>query len=95
MPESQAEFLIATSFRLPGLGLLVVPAPPSPTWLADYALHTALSIALFIEGQQPVYSIGTVEELTHANQPIQRALLLDFAPDNLLPVGTRLKIFKA
>jgi len=95
MPEPQAEFVIAASFRLPGLGLLVLPTLPAPTWLADYALHTALAIKLLVEGLQPIPLTGTVEELAHANQPVQRALLLDFAPDTPLPIGTRLEVTEA
>lgn len=75
--------------------MLVLPISPAPKWLADYALHTALVISLLAEGQQSISLIGTVEELARDSQPAQRALLLDFAPDGLLPVGTRLQIVKA
>lgn len=94
MLTPQAEFVIATSFRLPGLGMLVLPASPTPTWLADYALHTALAITLLAEDQPPIALIGTVEELSRADQPTQRALLLDFAPSDILLAGTRLKVIK-
>ena len=92
MPELQTDFVVKTSFRLPGLGLLVLPASPVPAWLTAYALHTALSVTLLIEEQPPISLIGTVEELARDGQPTQRALLLDFAPDSLLPPGARLQI---
>jgi hypothetical protein len=93
MPTLQTDFIITASFKLPGLGVLVLPASP-PAWLADYALHTALSVTLLIEGQPPSLLIGTIEELARDDQPPRRALLLDFAPDDALPPGTHLLVGK-
>lgn len=90
-----ADFVIAASFMLPGLGMLVLATSPPPAWLADYPLHTALSIALLAEGVPPISLTGTVEELSRDDQPAQRALLLDFAPDGALPLGTCLQLDKA
>lgn len=92
MPKPQTEFVVATSFRLPGLGLLVLPLSPAPTWLVDYALHTAISVTLLIEAQHPISLIGTIEELARDGQPAQRAILLDFVPKDLLAAGARIEI---
>jgi hypothetical protein len=90
MSEFSAPFVVASSFRLPGLGLLVLPAAPLPHWLAIYDLHTALAITL-PPGIQPHHSIiGTVEEVSQDDQA-QRALLLDFDPDTSLAPGIHLQ----
>jgi hypothetical protein len=91
MPELSAPFIVETSFRLPGLGLLVIPASPIPAWLATYDLHTALSITILPDAQLSKTIVGTVEELTQTGQPKQRALLLDFDPDTSLAPGTCLQ----
>lgn len=93
MPASLATFELETSFRLPGLGVLAVPAAgPAPAMLAAYALHTALAVTLLAEGQPPQALTGTVEELTHEGQPPRRTLLLDFDPGGPLPSGTHLRL---
>jgi len=92
MAISQADFVIAASFRLPGLGILVLPVVPAPFWLSEYALHTALEVTLLVENLSPNTFIGTVEELTHDDQPTQRALLLEFSLNSALLPGTRLKL---
>jgi hypothetical protein len=91
----QTDFVIAANYRVPGLGVLVLPADPAPGWLADHALHTALSVTLLIDGQPPSLLNGTVEELSRNDQIPQRAFLLDFAPDDDLPLGTRLRIMES
>ena len=91
MPDLSEEFVVETSFRVPGLGLLVLPAQPVPAWLAAYPLHTALACGLQAEGLPPATATGTVEELAHDGQPPRRALLLDFDPGGPLPAGTRLQ----
>lgn len=93
MPTPLALFELENSFRLPGLGVLAVPAAgPALDMLATYALHTALAVTLLAEGQLPQALTGTVEELTHDGQPPRRALLLDFDPGGPLPSGTRLRL---
>ena len=82
--------MVETSFRVPGLGVLVLPAPPAPAWLAAVPLHAALSLEA--TGLLPAATIaGTVEELARDDQPPRRALLLDFDPGGPLPAGTRLR----
>ncbi|RZK57724.1 MAG: hypothetical protein EOO59_08970 [Hymenobacter sp.] len=95
MPEPLATLVLETSFRVPGLGVLAVPAAPGAAALLAYALHTALAITLLAEGQPPLALTGTVEELAHAGQPPRRALLLDFDPGGALPSGTRLQLAAA
>ncbi len=93
MPDPLATLALETSFRVPGLGVLAVPAAgPAAAALAAYALHTALACTLLAEGQPPLALTGTVEELTHDGQPPRRALLLDFDPGGPLPGGARLRL---
>jgi len=93
MPDPLAILELEASFRLPGLGVLAVPAAgPAATGLAAYALHTALGLTLLVEGQPPQALTGTVEELTHDGQPPRRTLLLDFDPSGPLPSGARLRL---
>jgi hypothetical protein len=93
MTEPLVTLVLETSFRVPGLGVLVVPAAgPAAADLAAYALHTALTLTLLAEGQPPVVLTGTIEELTHDGQPPRRALLLDFDPGGPLPIGTLLQL---
>lgn len=94
MPDLSAPFIVEASFRLPGLGLLVVPALPAPSWLADYDLHTALTITLPTSEQHSEPIVGTVEEIAQADQLERRALLLDLGATILLPVGTYLQASK-
>lgn len=92
MAEPLVTLVLETSFRVPGLGVLAVPAGPAAAGLAAYALHTALALTLFVAGQPPVALTGTIEELTRDGQPPRRALLLDFDPGGPLPGGTRLQL---
>lgn len=93
MAEPLTTLVLETSFRVPGLGVLAVPAAdPAAAGLAAYALHTALAVTLLVEGQPPAALTGTVEELAHDNQPPRRALLLDFDPGGPLPSGTQLQL---
>ncbi len=84
-------FYIASSFRVPGLGLLVRPAAPAPAWLADHPLHTALALALHHPGGPALGLPATVEELAHDDQPPTRVLLLDADPGPL-PAGAWLTL---
>lgn len=74
LPSASA-FVVRASFRVPGLGLLVLPALPVPAWLATPALHTAVQVQLY--GLTTVLLSATIEELAHDGQPPTRALLLD------------------
>lgn len=85
-------FLVASSFRVPGLGLLVLPAAPAPAWLGAHSLHTALLLHLHRPGQPPLVLPATIEELARAGEPPARALLLDADPGGILPAGTWLQI---
>jgi hypothetical protein len=91
MSEISASFVVEATFLLPGLGVLVLPAPPEPDWLATYALHTALAVTLpsGIQSAQPI--TGTVEEISQDGQEQRRALLLDLGAATLLPTGTYLQ----
>ena len=90
MELSANRFLIDTSFRIPGLGLLVLPASPAPAWLTQAALHTALELRLHRLGQPALALPATIEELGRADQPLARALLLDADP-GALPAGAWLE----
>lgn len=93
LPEFPATLVVETSLRVPGLGVLAVPAAgPAAASLAAHALHTALAFTLLAEGQPPLPLIGTIEELTRDGQLPRRALLLDFDPGGPLPGGTRLQL---
>lgn len=84
---SYAALAVARSFRLPGLGLLLLPAAPPPDWLAAFSLHTTLALRLHRPGEPPLPVIATIEELAHADEPPARALLLDADPAG--PVTTQ------
>lgn len=86
-----ATLVVESSFRVPGLGVLAVPAAPA-AGLAAYALHTALALTLRVAGQLPQFLTGTVEEIAHDGQPPRRALLLDFDPGGPLPIGASLHL---
>lgn len=89
---SAADFHIERSFRVPGLGLLVLPALPAPAWLAAHPLHTALALRLHRPGQPPLDLPATLEELAHDDYPLARALLLDADPGAPLGPGARLEL---
>lgn len=91
MAELSEVFVVETSFRVPGLGVLALPSAPVPAWLVAYPLHTALAISLLTDALPPTMLTGTVEEVAHDGQPPRRALLLDFDPGGPLAVGTRLQ----
>lgn len=80
---------VATTWPLPGLGLLALPAGPTPN-LGSYALHTALAVeAVGADGERHA-AIATVEEVTRPNEPNlpARGLLLDFGKALELLPGT-------
>ena len=92
MPELLSAFVVETSFRVPGLGVLVLPLAPTPAWLVAYALHTPLHLRLEVAGRPTTLLTGTVEEMAHNNQPPRRTLLLDFDPGGPLLAGSRLLV---
>jgi len=85
-------FSIEHSFRVPGLGLLVLPAAPAPAWLATLALHAPVSLVLHRPGQPPLPLPATLEELARPDQPAAYALLLDADPGGPLPAGAWLAL---
>lgn len=89
---SYAAFAVARSFRVPGLGLLLLPAAPPPDWLAAFSLHTALELRLHRPGEPPLPVIATIEELATAAEPPGRALLLDADPAGPVTTQARLEL---
>jgi hypothetical protein len=90
MPEPLEVFIVETSFRVPGLGVMALPTVPAPGWLADYALHTALAITVHTSSQLSQAITGTIEELVHDKELPRRGLLLDFNPTEQLRSGSYL-----
>lgn len=93
--ELSVSFIIASSFRLPGLGMLVIPRSPEPDWLSSLPLHTPLTITLPRDNQSSIAPlIGTVEEIQHDNSRSRRALLIDLDAkiSRVLVEGTQLTI---
>jgi hypothetical protein len=91
MSEFSVPFVVENSFRLPGLGLLVLPVVPAPSWLAGYDLHAALAITLPSSTQSSQFITGTVEEIAQDGQLKRRALLLDIDSDISIVSGTYLQ----
>ena len=83
--------VVRDSLRVPGLGLLVLPALPAPAWLAAPTLHTTVQVPLYIPGQPVLLLPATIEELAHDGQPPTRTLLLDADPGPL-PAGAWLEL---
>lgn len=83
LPPAHA-FVVSHSFRLPGLGLLVLPVAPAPAWLASAELHTALALQLHQPGHAALALTATIEEITPADGQPGRALLLEADPDSSL-----------
>ena len=81
----------AATWPLPGLGVLVLPAGPTPH-LADSPLHTALEVEVAPPGAARYSATATVEETTRHDAPNNptRALLLDITEAELLPPGTEI-----
>jgi len=88
LPEA---FVVRGSFRVPGLGLLLLTDGPAPAWLAAPALHTAVQVRLHSPGQPALLLPATIEELGHDGQPPARALLLDADPSPP-PIGAWLEL---
>lgn len=88
-----SSFIIETSLRVPGLGILVQPAAPIPDWLSTWPLHTVLALHFHRPGQLTLLLHATIEEVSHAPGPPARALLLDADPGEL-PNGSWLNLDK-
>lgn len=84
---------VATTWPLPNLGLLALPA--APPHLTAYPLHTALAVATTDPSGFCQAAIDTVEEVTYPDAPNSpvRGLLLSFetATATLLP-GTEIRL---
>ena len=81
-------FTVASSFRVPGLGVLVQPAAPAPAWLLAQPLHASLQVRLHWPGHESMLLPATVEEVTRDGQEPTRTLLLDADPGELPPSAT-------
>ena len=77
---------VASTWPVPGLGLLALPAGPTPG-LGPYYLHTALAVLAIEPDGTRHAGTATVEEITPDSLGIPvRGLLLDFdGPATLLP----------
>ncbi|WP_151086569.1 hypothetical protein [Hymenobacter baengnokdamensis] len=91
-PTVPDAFGIASSWRVPGLGLLVLPAAPEPAWLAAPALHSEVALRLHRPAAPPLLLVATVEEIAYAGQPAARALLLDADLGKLPAIGSWLEL---
>ena len=78
---------VATTWALPGLGLLAVPDGPTPH-LAGLPLHTALAIEIRRPDGTRQPAVATVEEMSRTGADAVRGLLLDVSPDQALLPGT-------
>ena len=94
MPVPILLLRVAAAWPLPGLGLLVLPAQPTPA-LAAYALHTVLAVEVRLPDGTALQGRATVEEITRpatTAEPAQRALLLDLDGAVALPPGTEIRL---
>jgi hypothetical protein len=97
MTSSGLFLRVATTWPLPGLGLLALPGSPTPL-LLPYALHTALAITAVLPDGTHQPGTATVEEVTRpeaATGPV-RGLLLEMGTTSEmgitspLPSGTEI-----
>ncbi|GAB3875333.1 hypothetical protein GCM10028824_30460 [Hymenobacter segetis] len=82
---------VAAIWPLPGLGLLALPAGPTPL-LLPYALHTALVVAAILPDGTRQPGTATVEEVSRPDTgtgPV-RGLLLDMGTACALPPDTEI-----
>ena len=91
MPAPVLLLRVAATWPLPGLGLLALPAGPTPH-LTAYALHTALAVRALRPDGTTLAGIATVEEVSRpgAAGVSQRALLLDLEAAGTLPPNTEI-----
>ncbi len=85
MAAPVSSFVVTTSLRVPGLGVLALPAAPLPDWLVAAELFTTLALRLHRPGQPPLALRATVEEISQASHPLTRALLFDADLGELAP----------
>jgi len=79
---------VATTWPLPGLGLLALSDAATPH-LSSFPLHTALAVEARLPDGTRLSGTATVEEVSRGAQP-ERALLLDLAGPTELPPGTEI-----
>lgn len=79
---------VAHSFRVPGLGVMALPAEPAPR-LLPLALHSPLAATVVFGDGRTESVAATVEEIEHLGTT-RRGLLLEFATPTSLPPGTRI-----
>jgi hypothetical protein len=91
MPTPLLLLRVATTWSLPGLGLLALPDGPTPH-LATYPLHTALAVQAKSSHGPARHVVATVEEVTRPDAPTAPTygLLLDFGDSIALPPGTEI-----
>lgn len=88
MPHSILLLRVAATWPLPGLGLLALPAGPTP-YLAACALHTSLAIEAHLPDGRRQPGHATVEEVVRPEATARGLLLdVDLGPAPTLPVGT-------
>ncbi|MDQ2769500.1 MAG: hypothetical protein M3Y54_03255 [Bacteroidota bacterium] len=83
---------VAATWLLPGLGLLALPAGPTPH-LTAYALHTALAVRAVRPDGMALVGVATVEEVSRPGTEAavsQRALLLEMEAAETLPPDTEI-----
>ena len=74
---------VAATWPLPGLGLLALPAGPTPH-LTAYELHAAVAVEAVLPDGTCHPATATVEEITRGAVP-ERGLLLDFGTNIAVP----------
>jgi len=77
---------VAHSVRVPGLGVLALPAEAAPR-LLPFDLHTPLAVTVVFPDSHTESVTATVEEIEHLGTT-QRGLLLEFETPTSLPPGT-------
>ena len=90
MPVSPPALLlrVATTWPLPGLGLLALSSGPTPHLMA-YALHAAVAVEAVLPNGTRHAATATVEEISLRAVP-ERGLLLDLGSPVALPAGSEI-----
>lgn len=83
---------VATTWPLPGLGLLALPAGPTPH-LTAYALHATVAVEAVLPDGTRHTATATVEEISR-EAASERGLLLDFGMPVALPVGSEIRLVR-
>ncbi|WP_139924444.1 hypothetical protein [Hymenobacter sp. DG01] len=86
--EEKFLFQVDKNFSLPGLGVLLLPKSGVPE-LLEVALHTALRVSLRYPTGHAETAIATAEEITRADAPVIRGLLLGQGGAAPVPPGTQ------